>query len=229
MADLNSLYLSVVQIRGELLKNSNGGIYSRRFEVIFGDTYGSVEAETLVRLSAPFNEIYCLINAELEKFEIILQPKNDYYTSFKLISSLAHINIVNNSSLFNFIVSPFDYAVCDFHEMGLLPELSLNLFVCLGGGGAESSPSIKYTDLLDCGSFCVRYIILKRVKPRDLSRLMSLRKVDEETKRLEFLWAQDQDTCLCIDKKEIFGRESAKEDREFYIKPCLYFNERLNN
>lgn len=229
---MSSLYLSVVQIRGELLKNSNGGIFSRRFEMIFGDTIGSVEAETLVRLSAPLNEIYCLINAELEKFEIILQPKLDYYTSFKLISSLAHINIVNNSSLFNLIVSPFDYAVCDFHEMGLLPELSLNLFVCLGGGGAESrpsSPSRKYTGLLDCGSFRVRYIILKRVKPRDLPRLESLKRVDEETKRLEFLWVQDEDTCLCVDKKEMFGRESAKEDREFYIKPCLYFNERLNN
>lgn len=200
-----------------------GMSYSCRVEVIFGDLFGTIEAEVFIKVCESLQKTFYLLTEELSRLKTLFPAKKLCHECLRVISSLTHINILNKSTIFNLLMSPFDYSVCDRHEMAILPDFTLNLFVGLG----EQTSKSKYTDLINCGSINVKYTILKKKRPADSSKLERLRECDRQTKRLRFLWTKIESICSCSFDSEYFSQftqEFYNFNEEIYIKPCLYTN-----
>lgn len=231
------MYLSVIQFRRESYKYEEN-IYASRYELILGDMFGTIESSLFIKFPNLFGRIFTLINTEISTYSALNRSKN--YSSFKVLTSLLHVNILSTENqretIFNLVMSPLNYGVCNFHELGILPDFNLNLYVCLDKG---SNTNKKYTNFIDFGSLSVKYGIYRRVKElkNEKEKIAHLKACDNQSRMLDFLWnyeltPNELDSfigCLCTSDKALFDLKGSKILYDFaddnYLKPCIYSNQ----
>ena len=201
-----AIYVSVTQIRNHLFYNNNI-CYSNQIEFILGDVFGEVKYKNLMKMVELFNfiikyvrreiheqtSIYALIFRDIE----IIQTKKLIYKSFRLHTSIFHLNIMHNSLKFsnligvNLILSPICFAYCDLHCDNGKP----------GYLGCITDVYIRFLHLnsinwIECGSCLYNYLsAYKSYKSTnslsiddDASQINFLIKNDELTRRLHVFW-----------------------------------------
>jgi hypothetical protein len=232
----NLLFLNVVQIRVQSFYSSLKCLYSKQIEIIIGDLFGSIDLQhfsNLIQFIDLINDIY--LNESNSKIDSL---SNCYYHSFRLITSLVHVNLFElhlpinndlNSICLNLILKPFHYASCSLHPglFYLLPELNLTI---LGSSNMIGNNKNNTLDLVECGSICLKYSNnAANSLPIDLD---SFKLLDSENNYLNFLWSSSNE-CSCTGKCEFFSYSNMKLNdltKDFVYKPCVYwFNTTSNN
>lgn len=176
----------------------------KRYELIIGDIFGTIDADHFLTSFDSFYQTFTFFFDEFNRFNKFNKTENSQQLVLRIISSLTHINLINNSSLFNLVMSPLDYARCHSHDMLVLPDANLGLFVCVGRPG-HTAPG-KYTDFIDCGAISVKYSILKRIK--------------QEKILPECICITNENDFLHTAKPYEFGKNES-----LFTKPCIYKNE----
>lgn len=224
----NCLYLNVIQFRYQSFKNQNQ-TYSELYEIIFGDLFGSIDIELFLQAVNLLSSIYAFIKQELDASSFQTLTEFLPYKSFRLMTSLIHFNVLNienhfkteNSKmrtiLFNLVLSPINFGSCDFHcaddgagSLAIFSDLSLKIMCSLPNLDFSQKDSITYLDLIECGSFYLKYLSLYEAlnSTNQSTKMEYLKSNDNESKRLRFLWNDGKThECSCTGNSDFFPRK----------------------
>ena len=253
-----AIYLSVIQIRNHLFYNVDI-CYSNQIEIIIGDIFGTFNYVDLLKVLEFFNlltsyvfqeiyektPIYMLIFKDVE----IINSKKYVYKSYRLHSSIVHVNILHKDLMLeagvNIIMSPICFAYCDLHckngqsgYLGYITDVHLRFF---------SSNSINWIE----HGFCVyNYLSIYKCYDMDEEHALQINfliKNDQNTKRLEVFWDEESisqmiiinasnqilnnnfkfASCACTGSAKFFSNSLDRKkfyftENHFKLKPCIY-------
>ena len=240
----NNMYLATLQFRYEQFKFENKS-YSHQFELVFGDFFGSIDIPTLVEmidLACSIGNYYqCEKDAYLFISENCIAKHLQAYVSVRCMTSLIQFNILDNIErsmdkfvLFNLTLSPANYAFCDFHfaddksgKLGSMPDIHLRVFCSVASELGETNS----LHLIECGSVVSSFLSLHQVDETSVesqqTKIELLKRSDEETKRLDFVWDANNKECACCGNAKFFSDLNSMHkmyqfDKESIVKPCVY-------
>ncbi|CAF0792454.1 unnamed protein product [Brachionus calyciflorus] len=229
----NSLFLSVIQFRYHSFKNQEV-VYSKFYELILGDIFGSVNFRIFLKIVDLICGIYKYIDQELD-LAIFFSKSELVYKTFRILTSLINVNIFNDydfskeTNVFNIILSPLNYAKCNFHcednQSGSLCTLT-DIAIRILSSSPKKSVT-EHADLIETGIFYFKFLsdlkIERNIKNQD-ELLKFLKKCDNETKRLNFFWVQKE--CSCVGENQFYSDQKElmySYERDFVFKPCIYW------